>query len=193
MAQQPLILILGGPNGVGKSTAAARIVPIQVPFLNADEIAKGLPGYPSPATDLRAGRVLLRRIDELEAQRGSLAIETTLASRMLAPRIVRMRSIGYVFQLIFIRSPSVELCIARVAARVRSGGHAIPEATIRRRYRSGLTNFFGLYQPLADQWTVLDNTDVAGFRIIAEGGRDRAEIVPEPEIWSKLLHEFVPE
>ena len=46
----------------------------------------------------------------------------------------------------------------RVAARVRSGGHAIPEEVIRRRYERGLVNFFNAYAPAADSWILVDNT-----------------------------------
>ena len=47
MPDRPLFLILAGPNGAGKSTAAASLLPSDVVFLNADEMAKSLPGYPS--------------------------------------------------------------------------------------------------------------------------------------------------
>lgn len=54
--------------------------------------------------------------------------------------------------------PSAALAVARVADRVRLGGHNVPEATIRRRYESGLRNFFSLYQPIATSWRILDNS-----------------------------------
>lgn len=43
------------------------------------------------------------------------------------------------------------------AQRVRQGGHAIPEATIRRRFAAGLENFQRLYAPLVDAWALYDN------------------------------------
>ncbi|NLX21997.1 MAG: hypothetical protein GXY55_10075 [Phycisphaerae bacterium] len=50
----------------------------------------------------------------------------------------------------------------------------MPEATIRRRYRVGLRNFFGLYQPLATTWRVCDNPETAPARLVAagQGGKD---------------------
>lgn len=93
----PQIVILAGPNGAGKSTAAAGLLTKEITFLNADEIAKGLSGLPSPARDVQAGRLLLQRLDFLQAQNQDIAIETTLASRTLASRIKRLQSKGYRF------------------------------------------------------------------------------------------------
>ncbi len=125
-------------------------------------------------------------MDELERAAESFAVETTLASRTLAPRVERLQSLGYPFRLHFIRSPGVEFSQARVAARVRSGGHAIPDETVRRRFYAGLRNFFELYRPLADLWDVHDNLDLDGFRLIAAGGRGVDETVYFPEIFQAM-------
>ena len=45
------------------------------------------------------------------------------------------REIGYQFHLVFLCLPDPDMAVARVAARVREGGHDVPEETIRRRYR----------------------------------------------------------
>ena len=50
-----------------------------------------------------------------------------------------------------------ETAIARVAARVRQGGHDIPEATIRRRFAMGWNNFQGRYKQAVDDWALYDN------------------------------------
>jgi predicted ABC-type ATPase len=39
------------------------------------------------------------------------------------------------------------------------GGHSVPEETIRRRYINSISNYFYLYQPLADNWCFIDNSD----------------------------------
>jgi predicted ABC-type ATPase len=89
---------------------------------------------------------VLRRLDELAAARRSFGFETTLASRSFAPRIRALTRAGYERHLIFLWLPSADLAVARVEDRVRRGGHAVPEDTVRRRYRSGLRNFFQLYR-----------------------------------------------
>ena len=53
--------------------------------------------------------------------------------------------------------PSVDLAIARVAERVRQGGHDIPENVIRRRFEAGLRNFEQHYRTAVDAWALYDN------------------------------------
>ena len=189
MNEAPTIIILGGPNGAGKSTCAAILIPDFVPFINADEIAKTLPNFPSPAADVEAGRILLRRMDECAEQYADFAVETTLSSRALAPRIKRLQAAGYEFSLFFIYSPDVNLSIARVAERVRSGGHNIPEDVIRRRYKAGVKNFFELYQPIADVWEVYMNTTQLKPLRIASGVRTESIEIYNQTVWENILRE----
>jgi predicted ABC-type ATPase len=182
----PLFIVIAGPNGAGKSTAAARLLPVGITFLNADELAKSLPGYPSQAADIQAGRILLTRMEELEGTRSDFSVETTLASRSLAPRVARLRRSGYEFRLAFAFLPDPEMAVSRVAGRVRQGGHNIPEETIRRRYRAGISNFFDLYQPLADRWFVYDTTRPAPLKLIAEGIIGEAAQIEDPVAWNLM-------
>ncbi len=165
----PQIVILVGPNGAGKSTAASGLLSQEIMFLNADEIAKSLPAAPSPARDVQAGRLLLSQLGELQSQRRDIALETTLASRTLAPRIERLQREGYRFYLYLFWLPNPEMAVQRVAQRVLSGGHDIPEPVIRRRYEAGLNNFFTLYRPLANLWRIYDNTQPREAALIAKG------------------------
>lgn len=178
----PQALILAGPNGAGKSTLAARLVPPHVPFLNADNIAREI-AEPGQSADIAAGRLLLERLDEMEQKRASFAIETNLANKTLAGRIPRWRAAGFDVLLYYIWLPSADTAVQRVAQRVRSGGHNIPEATIRRRYRAGLRLFFDVYQPLVDVWRIYDNSGDAGPSVVARGRvRRRA-------IWDRIVQE----
>src|SRR4051794_34042485 len=156
MDGSPEVVVIAGPNGAGKSTCATTLVPEGAVFLNADEIARDLPGYPSRSADFQAGRRLLARMDELAENRADFALETTLANRSFGPRLARLREAGYRVRLLFVWLPSADLAVRRVAARVRRGGHDIPELTIRRRYAAGLSNLFELYRPIADSWQVYD-------------------------------------
>jgi predicted ABC-type ATPase len=180
------VIVLAGPNGAGKSTAAAHLLPPGIVFVNADEVAKTLPGYPSVAVDIQAGRLVLEQMDALERERKSFAVETTLSSRSLAPRIARLRRSGYWFRLLFLFVPTADLSVQRVMTRVRQGGHSIPEDTIRRRHGAGIDNFFSLYRPLADRWSVHDTTKVGCPPIIAQGRMQEVDAVIDPALWSTL-------
>lgn len=59
--------------------------------------------------------------------------------------------------LFFLALPDEESAIARVAERVRQGGHAIPETVIRRRFIAGLKNFERHYKVAVDRWVKFDN------------------------------------
>ena len=152
-------------------------------FINADEIAKILLNYPSPAADVEAGRILFQQWDTLAEQRANFAVETTLSSRALAVRVKKLQSVGYRFHLIYVWVPDVELSIARVASRVEQGGHHIPEDTIRRRYKAGLKNFFEVYEPIADEWEFCMNIRLGEPDIIARKTRGEGTKVLRPDIW----------
>jgi len=182
-SSQPVFAIVAGPNGAGKSTAASVLLSPEVTFLNADEIAKGLPNYPSMGADMQASRILLREMDVLLESGRSLAVETTLASRSLAAKARQMQDAGYRFELIFGFLPDSELSIRRVATRVQQGGHHIPEETIRRRYRAGLVNLFKIYLPIADGWRVFDASSPPPIATLASGGLGRPTMIERPGLW----------
>src|SRR5690348_4581590 len=120
MIQSPTALVIGGPNGAGKSTLATILNEPGIFFLNADEIAKSLPAHLAHR-DVHAGRLFLENLDRLVAERVDFAIETTLASRSLAPRIRQLKVIGYELTLAYVWIPSPDLAVKRVASRVRKG------------------------------------------------------------------------
>lgn len=105
-----------------------------------------------------ARELMLRAIDDHVQRRVSFAFETTLAGRGYARSIPRWRGLGYQVEIMFLALPSPEAAIARVAERVRQGGHFIPDDVVRRRYASGWSNFQEIYRPLVDYWAVYDNS-----------------------------------
>ena len=196
MSDTPNLVVLAGPNGAGKSTVAPSILPGVLGighFVNADQIANGLSAFRSADVGIAAGRLMLARLNELAAERAHFAFETTLASRTFAPWIAEQVAHGYAFHLIYLWLPSVEMAIDRVAGRVREGGHAIPEETIRRRYAAGLRNFFGLYRPLTTAWTFCDNSRVGAPRLLAEGRGARTERIADSAAWSSIEKEWADE
>lgn len=51
-----------------------------------------------------------------------------------------------------------EEAIARVAMRVRQGGHNIPAEIIRRRFAAGWVNFRESYRQRVNYWQLFDNS-----------------------------------
>ena len=133
---------------------------------------------------------MLKRIKELGQAKASFAFETTLATRSYAPWLKRLRAEGYNVHLVFLWLPSDDAAVARVAERVRAGGHDVPEFIVRRRYRAGLQNLFRLYIPLADSWLLIDNSMTGQSDCIATGGPHGAVQIDQPSTWQAIQHEF---
>ncbi|MEM6755887.1 MAG: zeta toxin family protein [Planctomycetota bacterium] len=186
----PRIVVLAGPNGAGKTTAAPFILRDALAidtFVNADTIAAGLAGFAPETVALEAGRLMLQRLHALADRRQSFAFETTLASRSYAPWLRRLKTDGYRISLIFLALPSPDTAIARVAQRVRQGGHHVPDRTVRRRFTAGIRNFFELYQKLADEWTVYDNADDMRCRV-ATGHGDTLDEIADSAAWEAFQY-----
>lgn len=186
----PQAVIIAGPNGSGKSTCSLALLTQFVEFVNADLIAQEITGHTRAGADIGAGRIFLRQVERLAEQRRDFAIETTLATRSLADRIRDWRSVGYRVHLVFLWLPSADLAVQRVAFRVLSGGHEVPERTIRRRFAAGLRNLFRIYIPIVDTWRVYDNSRGADPVLIASGVRGGQIRVMLAEEWNTLCQEY---
>lgn len=155
------IIIISGPNGAGKTTFARAFLPEEAKcphFINADLIAAGLSPFAPEAAAIKAGRLMLQEIAACAARGESFAFETTLSGVAYLRHIRDWQRVGYHITLFFLALPSVEVAIARVAERVRQGGHDIPEAVIRRRFAAGKTNFDRRYRAAVDAWALYDNS-----------------------------------
>lgn len=185
---RPSVVIMAGPNGAGKSTAAPELLQGELAvneFVNADVIASGLSAFDPDRAAITPGRVMLGRLKELARQRESFAFETTLASRSFVPWLQDLRASGYAVHLFFLWLSSPDLAVERVAHRVRSGGHNVPADTIRRRYRAGVRNLFGLYQPVVTSWAVYDCSGLKS-QLVAEGLESAPLKVYDRNVWAAI-------
>ena len=188
----PNMIIIAGPNGSGKSTSAPAILQgaLKVSeFVNADVIAKGLSAFQPEREAIRVGRIMIDRIHELAGQGADFSFETTLSSRMFARWISILKKEGYKCHLFFLWLNHVDLAVYRVNVRMQLGGHCIPEATIRRRYESGMRNFFNLYQPLLDHWTLYDNS-VMGSLVRVASSEKGVSTIDNPDLWATLKERY---
>ncbi len=181
------LYILAGPNGAGKTTTAQTLLPYELKcreFVNADEIARGLSPFNPENQAMQAGRLMLQRIDRLIAQGEDLAFETTLATKHFASTVAAAQRQGYQVRLIFLYLESVALAKERVARRVREGGHNIPSDVIARRYHRGLSNLFGNYLPIVDEWEIYNHSSVRPS-LIANGDKINVKI-EQPDLYQKM-------
>ncbi|MCW1915833.1 zeta toxin family protein [Luteolibacter sp. GHJ8] len=150
----PTLYLFGGPNGSGKTTYARAFLTSQfehpLRFLNADEMARGLSPLSPESVALKAGKLLLREIDECIAAGTSFGLESTLSGSAQVRILQRAKARGYLVELHFFALPSPELSIARIAQRVEKGGHHVPDDDVMRRYPRSLGNLARIYEPLSD-------------------------------------------
>ena len=167
--QRPCVYIVAGPNGAGKTTFARTFLPDYArckQFINADLIAGGLSPFSPESAAMHAGRLLLEQIRLLASKRSDFGFETTLSGVTYVSLLQRLKAQGYRIQLFFLWIPTVDMALARIADRVRRGGHDIPEKVVRRRFRKGLQNLFTRYRPVLDSWMLFDNSEIVP-RLIA--------------------------
>ena len=158
LAETPQLLIVGGPNGAGKTTVALQYASSEaIAYIGADAIAALIAPDDPTSARVEAARQFIRSVDDTFADKGSCVVESTLSGRSFRNRILEGRNLGYEITIVFVFVDSVDACIARVAERVRKGGHDVPESDIRRRYVRSIKNFWLRYRELADNWVVLYN------------------------------------
>jgi predicted ABC-type ATPase len=182
------IVIIGGANGAGKTTAAWELVPQGLgirEFVNADDIARGLSPSNAEHAAVAAGRLMIERMQALVQSGESFAFETTCAGRAYVPWQRACRARGWRVALLFLWLPTPEAALDRVARRVRQGGHAIPRDVVIRRWKAGSANMRNLYLPLSDVAAIHDNSD--GTRIlVAERTPDAPLVVHDAARWAMI-------
>ncbi|MES2394295.1 MAG: zeta toxin family protein [Acidobacteriota bacterium] len=186
---RPVLTIIAGSNGCGKSTltSSARDKFQQDPILDPDAIAKSLQDTGGPShSDIEAGKQVLHRAEILIAARQSFTVETTLSGSTYLRMAARAKDAGFSVMVVFVGTCSVEINIERVKARVEKGGHNVPEEDQRRRFPRTLANMAKLL-PVADLAVLLDNSRPSGYVLVAFGHSDFMHWVePVPE-WAAGL------
>jgi predicted ABC-type ATPase len=109
------------------------------------------------------------------------AFETTLGGNTVPRLLAEAASHGIELHVWYAGLSSPQLHIERVRARVRKGGHDIPDADIRRRYEHSRLNLIHLL-PKLTALRVYDNTTEADP---ATGG------VPAPSLVLHVEHEKI--
>jgi predicted ABC-type ATPase len=135
---RPVLTLVAGSNGCGKSTltASARTNLQEFPVLDPDAIARSLQStVDSQNSDIGAGKRVLRLAEEHIAAHESFTVETTLSGNTYLRMATRAKDAGFNLVVFFVGTSSVEINIARVQARVRKGGHDVPEEDQRSCFR----------------------------------------------------------
>jgi predicted ABC-type ATPase len=159
--------LVAGPNGSGKSTvvASGAIAALDttpeafqsLSVINPDTINRRLKADGVPEHDLAAAEQADADMQAHIEAGASFVRETVLSTDRLKPVLLRAKDAGYRICLIFVVLQDPELNIARVAMRVRQGGHPVPDATIRSRWARAVA-LLPTFVALADIFGAWDNS-----------------------------------
>jgi hypothetical protein len=110
--QPPILHLIAGCNGAGKTTFAREFLPREarcLNFLNADLIAQGISPLDTEAGAIRAARLLLNEVRVLVRRRETFALESTLSGRTYLRLLREAKRQGYRIQLHYLWLPAVSL------------------------------------------------------------------------------------
>jgi predicted ABC-type ATPase len=161
LKKNPKLYIVAGANGAGKTTSSFSVFPEILKcreYINADSIAKALSPFNYESVSIEAGKIMLKRINDLISDKSVFAFETTLSSKSILGIIKKAQSNNYKVYILFFYLNFYEIAFQRVNARVKEGGHNIPKDVIQRRYFRGLINLMNVFINNCDFCSITDNS-----------------------------------
>lgn len=190
-APRPAVILLVGGNGAGKSTFyQTYLAPRQIPFLNADVLAREMWPDDPEVHSYEAMRLVERSRQLALAQRRSFCFETVFSHSSKLDFIREAKRAGYQVEVYAIHLVSPELNRLRIEQRVHEGGHSVPRDKIAPRIERSLLQLVQAI-PIVDQALLIDNSRVDNpFRVQARfrnGALINSDATPEP--WVKSVIE----
>ena len=173
--RKPMILVMAGPNGSGKSTITGFFELVGT-YTNADDMVAAT-GMSNEEAAVLADNKRYTSIENKE----DFSFETVLSSHYKLDILKKAKAEGYFIKCIFVLTVNPDVNIARVTARVASGGHDVDKDKIRSRYYKALDNIKELID-ICDVLHVYDNT-IEPVRIIRKH-KDEFSIYPNG-LWSE--------
>ncbi|MFV0431235.1 MAG: zeta toxin family protein [Alphaproteobacteria bacterium] len=94
------------------------------------------------------------------------SVETTLSSQQPINLLKKAKAQGYYIEIIYMIIENISASKDRIDARVKKGGHDIPNEAINRRYNRSFNNFIKAAS-YADKITIYDNSEYIRKKIIS--------------------------
>lgn len=163
----PVLYVIAGPNGIGKTTSTFDLLPSGTPIINSDEIARLSSLVASTNINLQeySNREALRLMDQYLQARKSFAIETNLADKETWKSLLQIQQSGYQLDVIYLSTDNLETLNARISERVLRGEHFVRPDVVFERYINGL-KLLDFYFNHPDRLKLVDNSDTV--KLIAE-------------------------
>ena len=165
MSEKPVIHVLAGVNGAGKSSIGESEFRSEgLSVFNPDTIAQQIrdlhPDISLTLANAHAWQIGKSLLEQAIAGGQDYRFETTLGGRTIEQLLEKAARSGHRLQVWFCGLASADLHIRRVRSRVAHGGHDIPVEKIRERWNRSRENLIRLL-PLIDHLRVYDNSSEA--------------------------------
>ena len=165
MSDKPVLYVLAGVNGAGKSSIGESEFRSQgSPVFNPDTVAQQIrtlhPDISLTLANAHAWQIGKSLLEQAIAGGRDYRFETTLGGRTIAQLLEKAARSGHCLRIWFCGLTSADLHLKRVQSRVAHGGHDIPADKIRERWNRSRENLIRLL-PLIDHLRVYDNSTEA--------------------------------
>lgn len=160
--RRPVLIVIAGPNGSGKTTITSKILRHEwlegAVYVNPDQVAQDRFGdWNLPEAVLQAARYCEEQREACLRNGQNLIFETVLSSEGKVDFIRRAHEAGYFIRIFFVSTSHPSINSSRIARRVMKGGHDVPIPKIISRYQKSIVNCRRCAE-LADRTYVYDNS-----------------------------------
>lgn len=159
LKSKPEIIVFAGPNGSGKSTFTELLRPVDLDYINADEIKKYL-----KCSDIEAAKLAENQREEHISEMQQFCFETVMSTDRNLKLLQKAKEKGYFIRCYYILTVDPMINVQRVKSRVKSGGHDVPEEKIISRYDRAL-DLVKEVVAVSDICHIYDNSEEEPFRI----------------------------
>jgi predicted ABC-type ATPase len=162
MENKPILIVIAGPNGSGKTTVTTQILKHEwvegCVYINPDNIAQEQFGsWNSPEAVLKAAQLATEQRENCLRTRQSFIFETVFSAIDKVDFLQEAKEAGFFVRLFFVGTNHPSINASRVTHRVMNGGHDVPITKIISRYYKSIINC-SLSAPLVDRLYVYDNS-----------------------------------
>lgn len=159
---RPVLIVIAGPNGSGKTTITSQILHHEwmedAVYVNPDVIAQDKFGdWNSKEAIMQSVHYCEQLREQCLAEMRSLIFETVLSAADKIDFIRRAKEAGFFIRLFFVCTTSPTINAARIASRVMEGGHDVPIAKIISRYHKSIVNCAAVSK-MTDRTYLYDNS-----------------------------------
>ena len=162
MKKKPVMCIVAGPNGSGKTTTTEKLLinewGAESLYINPDNIAKDTFGdWNSQESVLKAAQMATKQRYECLEKGIDFVFETVFSSEEKLDFIRKAKEAGFFIRIFYVCTESPLINVSRIALRYMNGGHEVPISKTISRYYGSLENISKAIS-IADRVYLYDNS-----------------------------------